>query len=173
VNDGVEWTLWLEEDDLPNTIAAFREPLCPTPHRVTAILSILRGWLLDHWTVETAQQLAATHANASVERIAPPKNGRQEYWLCSDHAFGIVVENDRWAISSRGQSLSVWRSKHDDGLGDRLPLSSLDRLCTWLARQWSVIAYGQDVRPALLRELKVAASRAYDDVQLMRLTEGQ
>ena len=53
-------------------------------------------------------------------------------------------------------------------MGDRLQLSSLDQLCTWLARQWYAIAYGKDVRPPLLRELSVAASRAYDDAQLIR-----
>src|SRR5438552_12450514 len=173
VNNGVEWTLWLEDDDSPSTVAAFREPLVPTPDRVAAILSILRGWLIDQWTVETAEQVAASHGNARLERIVPPNTLRQEYWLSSDEAFGIVVDKDEWAISSRGKSLSVWRMKSDDGLGDRLPLSSLDHLCMWLAEQWPAIAYGKDVRPALLRELSGAASRAYDSAQLMGQTEGQ
>src|SRR5947207_13002334 len=57
--DGVEWTLWFEEEDHPNTVAAFREPLTPTPERVSVILSILRGWLVDLWSVERTQQVAA------------------------------------------------------------------------------------------------------------------
>jgi hypothetical protein len=64
-NDGVHWTLWLEEDDVPNIVASFREPLLPTPQRVAATLSILQGWLIDEWTVEKAQQ-AATQENPCV-----------------------------------------------------------------------------------------------------------
>jgi Zn-dependent peptidase ImmA (M78 family) len=173
VNAGVEWTLWLEENDQPTPIATFREPLTPDPDRVIATLSILRGWLVDQWTVKTAERTAAIHANARLVRIAPPKSDIQEYWLSSDHCFGIRVEKDHWAIYSRGKSLSVWRTKKDEHMGDRLPLSRLDHLCIWLAQQWYVIAYGKDVRPPLLRELSVAASRAYDDAQLMRRTEGE
>ncbi len=62
-NDGVEWTLWLEEDDLPRMIAGFREPLTPAADRVAAVLSILKGWLLDQWTIETAEQVGANHVS--------------------------------------------------------------------------------------------------------------
>jgi len=65
-NDGVHWTLWLEEHDVPSIVATFREPLVPTPDRVAATLSILQGWLIGDWTVEKAQQAAATQENPCV-----------------------------------------------------------------------------------------------------------
>ena len=67
--DGIEWTLWLEEAGLPNTVASFREPLVPTPDRVGSILAILRGWLIDQWTLEAAQQAAASHPDAKVGNL--------------------------------------------------------------------------------------------------------
>ncbi len=55
--------------------------------------------------------------------------------------------------------------------GEHLRLDSLDRLCSWLARQWSVVAYGSDCRPASLRGFGVAASAAYENAGLARATE--
>ena len=166
-NDGVEWTLWLQKEDHPTSVAVFREPLAAPPERVAAVLSILRGWLVDDWPVETAEQFAASHTTNRVERIALPQPPRQEYWFSSEHAIGIVIENNQWAIRSQKQTLSVWRAKNDTSRGDRLPLEDLDRLCLWLARQWSVIAYGNDVRPDWLRNESVAACYAYDLAQFL------
>ncbi|MBL8800319.1 MAG: ImmA/IrrE family metallo-endopeptidase [Planctomycetia bacterium] len=173
LHSGVEWTLWLEDDGYPTTIAIFREALTATPERVAAVLAILRGWLIDHWTVEAAEHVAAEHPNARVGRIPRPKMKREEYWLSGDRAFGIIVESDRWSLRSHGEFLSVWRKKNDADLGDGLEQSSLDRLCLWLARQWSAITFGNDIRPTPLRELKVAASQAYADVQLKGPSENQ
>lgn len=166
-NDGVEWTLWLQKEDHPTSVAVFREPLAAPPERVAAVLSILRGWLIDDWPVETAEQFAAGHATNRVERIALPQPPRQEYWLSSEHSIGIVIENGQWAIHSQKQTLTVWRTKSDASRGDRLSLEDLDRLCLWIARQWSVIAYGRDVRPVWLRERSVAACHAYDLAQFL------
>src|SRR5258708_2789865 len=38
--DGVEWGLWSEQDDEPFPVAAFREPVSPTPERVAFVLSM-------------------------------------------------------------------------------------------------------------------------------------
>ncbi len=65
-NDGVEWGLWCEQNDEPVPVVVFREPLSPTPERVTFMLSVLRGWLLDRWDIEQAENAAATHSNAMV-----------------------------------------------------------------------------------------------------------
>ncbi len=171
--DGVEWSLWLNDSEQPRPIVTFREPITPTPQDVTSILSVLHGWLLAQWPIGQAREIAAKHANARVESNDPVADKQREYWLSSDCAFGITVEDDRWSIRSRGRSLSAWRLKSDASPGDYLPMSSLDRLCLWLARQWFVIAYGGDVRPGALRELRAAASRAYEAAQLMRQAEAQ
>jgi hypothetical protein len=71
-NAGVEWTLWRENDATPVSVAVFREPLHPAPEDVSFILAALKGWLIDDWTVETAQQHAERLATASV---ANKRNG--------------------------------------------------------------------------------------------------
>jgi len=164
---GVEWTLWSEEDEYPTPIATFREALVPTPERVACVLSALKGWLIDDWTVEQAKAAVSQPANATVAGIRPPKRERQEYWLSEDRGFGIVLENDRWGIYSRSTSLAEWRSKKQDAGGEYLPLASLDRLCEWLAEQWFVIAYGSDSRPAWFRTRGVSASRVYETAELV------
>lgn len=50
--DGIEWTLWLEQDDIPTPVAAFREPVEPQPEDISRALKLLKGWLLDAWTPE-------------------------------------------------------------------------------------------------------------------------
>src|SRR5258708_1869330 len=50
MKDGVEWTLWQEEDDSPCPVAAFREPLTPTPDRFAPTFFILRAWLVNPCT---------------------------------------------------------------------------------------------------------------------------
>ena len=54
-NDGVEWTLWLEQGSSLAPIAAFRQPLTPGPDDVANTLCFLKGWLLDGWTREEAK----------------------------------------------------------------------------------------------------------------------
>ena len=63
--DGVEWTLWREQDDLPVPVAAFREPMEPKPESVTTALALLKGWLVDGWTPEEAQAAVRTHHRLS------------------------------------------------------------------------------------------------------------
>jgi hypothetical protein len=71
--DGIEWTLWLEQDDLPTPIAAFREPAEPKPENVTTALSLLKGWLAEGWTPEEAKVAVGTHPRAQpVQELAPP-----------------------------------------------------------------------------------------------------
>jgi hypothetical protein len=59
--DGIEWTLWREEDHLPVAIAAFREPLDPTPQNVNRALVLIRGWLVDGWASSEAQAAVQKH----------------------------------------------------------------------------------------------------------------
>jgi hypothetical protein len=73
--NGVEWGLWCEQGDESFPVANFREPLSPTPERVTFMLSVLKGWLLDRWNVEQAENAAATHANATVGEALLSKTG--------------------------------------------------------------------------------------------------
>jgi hypothetical protein len=71
--DGVEWTLWREQDDLPVPVAAFREPLEPKQENVATALSLLKGWLVDGWTPEEAKAAVRTHPRAQpVEERPPP-----------------------------------------------------------------------------------------------------
>lgn len=62
--DGVEWTLWYEQDDLPMPVAAFREPLEPTEENVRTALSLFKGWLVDGWTSDEAKAAVRSHPKA-------------------------------------------------------------------------------------------------------------
>ena len=73
--DGFEWGLWCEEEDESFPVADFREPLAPTPERVKFIVSVLKGWLLDRWSIEQAENAAATHSNATVGEALLSKTG--------------------------------------------------------------------------------------------------
>ena len=170
--DGVEWTLWLEHEDRPKPIAAFREPLEPKQENVTSVLSLLKGWLIDAWTPDEAKLAVAQHPRShAVEEVPTPGNEKNEYWLSEDRGFGIVVTRNRWGLYSRGKCLSSWRVKGNGASGDNLDLESLDRLCSWMVTQWHVVAYGSDYRPLPLRESSVAASRAYENAELTHATE--
>jgi hypothetical protein len=59
--DGVEWGLWIDREEMPTRIAAFRESAVPTPQNVAVVLSLLRGWLLDEWTTEQAKAAVSAH----------------------------------------------------------------------------------------------------------------
>jgi hypothetical protein len=69
--EGVEWTLWREEQEVPEPVVVFREPLHPTSEQVRFILSALKGWLIDEWTVETAKQRADSHVAAAIPENTP------------------------------------------------------------------------------------------------------
>jgi hypothetical protein len=69
--DGVEWTLWLEHDDLPTPIAAFREPLEPRRENVADTLLLLKGWLLDGWSPDEAKRAVGQHPRAQVVEELP------------------------------------------------------------------------------------------------------
>ena len=62
--DGIEWTLWLEENDLPLAIAAFREPLVPDHEAVTTAFSLLKGWLIEGWTPDETREAVKTHIDS-------------------------------------------------------------------------------------------------------------
>jgi len=62
--DGIEWSLWYEQDEMPMRVAAFREPLKPTTERVTAALSLLKGWLVDRWAPDAARAAVDNHPRA-------------------------------------------------------------------------------------------------------------
>ena len=76
--DGVEWTLWQEQDDLPTPIAAFRDSAGPKPDSIKQTLSLLKGWLVDGWTREEAILAVGRHPRAQVveELARPVKNPR-------------------------------------------------------------------------------------------------
>lgn len=76
--DGVEWTLWYEQDDLPVAVAAFREPLQPKPENIAVALALLKGWLVDGWTPAEAQAAVATHPRVQPVEVLVPGNGRPE-----------------------------------------------------------------------------------------------
>ena len=170
--DGVEWALWHQPDDVPVLVAAFRDQLEPEHESVVATLSLLKGWLVDQWTPEQAKEAVSKHPRAQPVKNPPAKSAeRQEYWLSEDRGFGIVVAKDRWSLHSRGKCLTSWRAKGNGTAGEYLELSSLDRLCTWIAEQWGVVTYGGDYRPQTLRGYPVAASRAYENAELAHTTE--
>lgn len=73
--DGVEWGLWCVQEDESCPVAVFREPFSPTPERVAFMLSVLKGWLVDRWNIEEAENVAATHANATVGEALMSKTG--------------------------------------------------------------------------------------------------
>jgi hypothetical protein len=170
--DGIEWALWLDQNDLPVPVAAFREPLEAKRESVATVLSLLKGWLVDGWPLAEMKDAVSKHPRAQpVEELSPSSGERTEYWLSADRGFGIVVAKDRWQVFSRGKCLSSWRVKGNGSTGDHLDLASLDRLCLWVAKRWLVIAYGNDYRPSPLRGSMVAASRAYENAELTRSTE--
>jgi len=170
--DGVEWALWNKPEDLPVLVAAFRDRLEPEDNSVAATLSLLKGWLLDQWTPDQAKVAVSKHPGAQPVKEPPSRSTeRQEYWFSEDRGFGIVVEKYRWSLHSRGKCLSSWRVKGNGTGGEYLELTSLDRLCTWVAKQWVVLAYGGDYRPKAIRGYPVAASRAYEIAELAHATE--
>jgi hypothetical protein len=76
--DGIEWTLWREQDNLPMPVAAFREPVQPRQENVTAALSLLKGWLVDGWTPDEAKAAVRKHPRAQVVEELPPPNGEPQ-----------------------------------------------------------------------------------------------
>jgi hypothetical protein len=75
--DGVEWALWRVQDDLPVPVAAFREPLQPKQENVTAVLSLLKGWLIDGWTPDEAKAVVSKHPRAQAVREPPPPSNEK------------------------------------------------------------------------------------------------
>ena len=76
--DGVEWTLWRKQDDLPVPLAAFREPQQPKQENVTVALSLLEGWLVDGWTPDEAKAAVRKHPRAQiVEERLPPNSDKE------------------------------------------------------------------------------------------------
>ncbi len=65
LRDGIQWTLWQGEDGLPDPELSFRQPLKPEEQAVKQMLHLLKGWLLDNWTLEETK--AAIHQSAFVK----------------------------------------------------------------------------------------------------------
>jgi hypothetical protein len=70
---GVEWALWLEQDDDPSPVLTFRESLHPTRERAEFIVSVLKGWLVDKWSDEIATMEIEKHIGMKLEPIQLPK----------------------------------------------------------------------------------------------------
>ncbi len=167
---GVDWAAWSEEEGSPSPVLIVREPLHPTPDRINVVLTMLRGWLVDRWDADTLRRSIDSPAlDLAHAPVAP--GGPSECQLTRDGGFTIAIHHDGWTIDSRGRSLSKSRSRDADGAeAGKLTLESLDKFCGWLARNWLAIAYGADVRPAVLRDSKATASRAYETARRMRPT---
>jgi hypothetical protein len=67
--DGMEWTLWRTENDLPVVEIAFRQPLQPEQEAVSYVLRILKGWLIDNWTVDETQCAVRARSETDVKRM--------------------------------------------------------------------------------------------------------
>jgi hypothetical protein len=65
LRDGIQWTLWQGENDLPDPELSFRRPLKAEKQAVNLVLRVLKGWLLDNLTVE--EMKAIIRQSASVE----------------------------------------------------------------------------------------------------------
>ncbi len=160
---GVQWGLWRENGDLPVLVAAFVTTADPTPEGVAAALPLFRGWLAEGWRPEQANESVGKHPGAlSVPVRVPSPTNKKEFWLSEDRDFGFVVYRDRWQIYSGYRCLSRWKQKDGTSNNTFFDLDSLDRFCTWLAKNWQVIAYGTDYRPPSMIEHGVSGSTAYE-----------
>jgi Zn-dependent peptidase ImmA (M78 family) len=169
---GVEWGLWQEPDGLPVVVAVFRDALHPEPESVAVTLSLIKGWLVDQWTPDETKDRASKHPGFQAIKEPPPRSSEKKtYWLAEDNGFGFLIANGRWSLRSREKCLSSWRLRGNGAGGEFLELTSLERLCSWLAKHWNAVIYGGDYRPLGLRAQQVAASRAYQSAQLARATE--
>ncbi len=159
------WSLWHDENDRPSLALLFHLPLRPAPELAHQVASVLQGWLLQQWNDKAAEQHVTGFAKVEI----PPETLQlvaDKYWLCEDNGFGVILKKDGWEIRAGTRSFSTWKSKVDDSQGRLLTLEQLDRLCGWLARNWGVIAYGNDPRPPRLRGRKVSACQAYEDARI-------
>jgi hypothetical protein len=68
---GIEWALWQQPADFPILVAAFRESLEPEMHNVAATLALLKGWLVDEWTLEHMKQAVSKHPGAQPIKEPP------------------------------------------------------------------------------------------------------
>jgi Zn-dependent peptidase ImmA (M78 family) len=159
------WSLWHEANDQPRSVLTFNLPLRPVPQLTLQVATVLRGWLLEHWNNQAAQQHVKEFANVEIPQEMPVPVA-SEYWLCENHRFGFVVTRNGWEIRSGGRSLSTWKSKVDGHRDRLLSFEQLNQLCGWFLRNWSVIAYGKAPRPPCLRDREVAACRAYEDARI-------
>jgi hypothetical protein len=75
--DGIEWGLWREQDDLPERIAAFRESLEPNQEDVSKALSLIKGWLLDGWTLAEVNVAVGTHPRRQPVENLPASGSEQ------------------------------------------------------------------------------------------------
>lgn len=82
--EGVEFTLWLEKEDRPIAVSAFREPSKPTEETLAGVFSLLKGWLVDGWTPKEAREAGAGHPRAR----SVPTN--------------LPVPSDPWEIEEEG-----------------------------------------------------------------------
>ncbi len=165
-SNGVEWSFWSSADSMPACEASFRDALYPTEAKVNAVLSLMKGWLLDKWTAEDARKVVLQSSTQPITPLSPVRKDDSEFWLSDDRAVGFIVFADRCRIRTGTTSLATWQSRTDEKTADSLSLSRFDRFVVWLAEHWSEIAHGVDHRPHVLEHRGVAASRIYDNVKL-------
>ena len=167
--NGVEFALWQDQADSPVPIASFRESTKPTASDVARAFQVMKGWLIDESPADVMRVMVSEHPQAQpITSANDTEPTNQEYWLADGKQFGIIVDPDGWRVESQGECLTSWRTRESVQPHNALDLESLDCLCTWLAEQWSVVAFGGDSRPSELREGAVAASRAYENAELSR-----
>ncbi len=129
------------------------------------VVSVLQEWLLRNGSSQFAQQELAGFATVELPREIP-ESASNEYWLCNNNRFGILVSEDGWDIRTGAESLANRKSKVNGSRKRLLSFEELDRLCGWLATHWDAIAFGKDPRPPVLRDKGVAACRAYERARI-------
>jgi hypothetical protein len=85
VHDGMEWTLWRTENDLPAADVSFRLPLQPEQESVSIVLRILKGWLIDDWALNETESAVNDLAGTGIKGTTSS----------SVEANGICKENDK------------------------------------------------------------------------------
>jgi hypothetical protein len=68
--DGVVWALWQQAGDTPMLVAAFRDALEPEDVQVGMTLNLLKGWLVDQWTVDDTRRTVGEHPGVQTVKAA-------------------------------------------------------------------------------------------------------
>jgi hypothetical protein len=70
------WSLWHDENDQPRSVLVFQVPLRPDTKLTSQVVSVLKGWLLDQWSDQTAEQHVAAFAKVEIPPEVPEQGQR-------------------------------------------------------------------------------------------------